>query len=185
MPGPHGGHGGANRFAKPKNTKKTILRILHYLSPSKIPLVGVALLILITVGANLGGSYYMRPLINKLVGGGFQGPSDLLLALVPLASCAGEAGTPPEESARLEEPARERYFTDSAGRVVAVSGTITRIVPSSSLAQAVLFAIAPDMLVGLASRWNASAGGLIDRQYLDLPDYLTRRQFNVRLALEF
>ena len=84
MPGPHGGPGGANRFAKPKNTKKTILRILHYLSPSKIPLVGVALLILITVGANLGGSYYMRPLINKLVGGGFQGPSDLLLALVPL-----------------------------------------------------------------------------------------------------
>lgn len=92
-----------------------------------------------------------------------------LLTLVPLASCAGEAGTPPEESARLEEPAGERYFTDSAGRVVAVSGTITRIVPSSSLAQAVLFAIAPDMLVGLASRWSASAGGLIDRQYLDLP----------------
>ena len=77
MPGPHGGPGGANRFAKPKNTKKTILRILHYLSPSKIPLVGVALLILITVGANLGGSYYMRPLINKLVGGGFGGKEDV------------------------------------------------------------------------------------------------------------
>jgi iron complex transport system substrate-binding protein len=92
-----------------------------------------------------------------------------LLALVPLASCAGEAGTPPMGTAHLEEPAGERYFTDSAGRVVAVSGTITRIVPSSSLAQAVLFAIAPDMLVGLASRWSASAGGLIDRQYLDLP----------------
>ena len=44
----------------------------------------MALLLLITVGANLGGSYYMRPLINKLVGGEFQGPSDLLLALVPL-----------------------------------------------------------------------------------------------------
>ena len=38
-----------------------------------------------------------------------------LLTLVPLDACAGEAGTPPEETANLEEPAGERYFTDSAG----------------------------------------------------------------------
>ena len=82
MPGPHG-HG-ANKFAKPKNTKKTMLRLLGYLSRRKLPLVGIALLLLLSVVANLGGSYYMRPLINSLVNGDFQGPGDLLLALVPL-----------------------------------------------------------------------------------------------------
>ena len=82
MPGP--GPRGNNKFAKPKDTKKTVLRILRYLSPSKLPLVGVGLLLLITVGCNLGGSYYMRPLINKLVGGAFDGPADLLVALIPL-----------------------------------------------------------------------------------------------------
>ena len=83
MPGPGhgpGGPGGANRFAKPKNTKKTALRILGYLSKSKLPLLGVGLCLLITVGCNLGGSYYMRPFINMLVGGGIAGPADLLLA---------------------------------------------------------------------------------------------------------
>ena len=82
MPGPHGNS--ANKFAKPKNTKKTLLRLLGYLSRRKLPLVGIALLLLLSVVANLGGSYYMRPLINSLVNGDFQSPGDLLLALVPL-----------------------------------------------------------------------------------------------------
>ncbi len=82
MPGPHGR--GNNKFAKPKDAKKTIFRLLGYLSQSKLPLIGVGLLLLISVGTNLGGSYYMRPLINSLVDGTFQGPGDLLKALVPL-----------------------------------------------------------------------------------------------------
>ena len=80
MPGPHG----SNTFAKPKDTKKTLLRLLGYLSQSKLPLVGVALLLLTSVGTNLAGSYYMRPLINSLVDGTFRGPGDLLRALIPL-----------------------------------------------------------------------------------------------------
>ena len=101
MPGP-GPHGNRS-FAKPKDTKKTIFRLLTYLSRSKLPLVGVGLLLLITVCANLAGSYYMRPFINKLVGnsdgssdiftafldrlaggGTFSGPAGLLKALIPL-----------------------------------------------------------------------------------------------------
>ena len=82
MPGPHGR--GNNKFAKPKDAKKTVFRLLGYLSQSKLPLIGVGLLLLISVGTNLGGSYYMRPLINNLVDGAFQGPGDLLKALVPL-----------------------------------------------------------------------------------------------------
>ncbi len=84
MPGPgHGGPGGRS-FAKPKNTKATALRVLGYLSQSKLPLVVVFVCLLLSVASNIGGSYYMRPLINDLVSGVFQGPGDLLKALVPL-----------------------------------------------------------------------------------------------------
>ena len=81
MAGPHG----PKSFAKPKDAKKTAFRILGYLSKSKLPLAAVFACLLLSVGANIGGSYYMRPLINDLVGGVFHGPGDLLLALVPLA----------------------------------------------------------------------------------------------------
>lgn len=60
-------------------------------------------------------------------------------------------------------------FTDDAGRQVQVPAEISRIVPSGPLAQMILFAIAPDMFVGLASKWPASAQGIIDQKYLDLP----------------
>ena len=80
MPGPFGN----KSFAKPKDTKKTALRVLGYLSKSKLPLIAVFTFLLLSVGANIGGAYYMRPLINDLVGGVFHGPGDLLLALVPL-----------------------------------------------------------------------------------------------------
>ena len=82
MPGP--GPRGNNKFAKPKDAKKTIFRLLGYLSRSKLPLVFVALLLLTSVAANLAGSYYMRPLINNLVDGTFQSGADLLKALIPL-----------------------------------------------------------------------------------------------------
>lgn len=60
-------------------------------------------------------------------------------------------------------------FTDSAGRVVEVPTKITRIVPSGALAQIALFALAPEMFVGLSSKWDATAQEYIDTQYLDLP----------------
>ena len=80
MPGPHKNKG----FSKPKDTKAAVKRLLGYLSQSKLPLLAVLLCLLLSVGANIGGSYYMRPLINDLVSGVFHGPGDLLKALVPL-----------------------------------------------------------------------------------------------------
>jgi len=82
MPGP--GPRGRGGFSKPKDTQKTIRRLLGYLSQSKLPLVGVLICLLLSVGSNIGGSYYMRPIINNLVGGVYGGPADLLAALVPL-----------------------------------------------------------------------------------------------------
>ncbi|WP_313128751.1 ABC transporter substrate-binding protein [Anaerocolumna sp.] len=60
-------------------------------------------------------------------------------------------------------------FTDSAGRQVEVPTNITRIAPSGSLAQIVLFALAPDMFVGLAGEWDAEAEQYLDSSYYNLP----------------
>lgn len=60
-------------------------------------------------------------------------------------------------------------FTDDAGRQVEIPAEISRIVPAGPLAQMILFAIAPDMFVGLASKWHDSAKEMIDPQYVDIP----------------
>jgi iron complex transport system substrate-binding protein len=60
-------------------------------------------------------------------------------------------------------------FTDSAGRQVEVPAKITKIVPSGPLAQIVLFALAPDMLVGVSGEWSAEAEQYLDSKYYNLP----------------
>lgn len=60
-------------------------------------------------------------------------------------------------------------FTDDLGREVEIDAEISRIVPTGPLSQIYLYAIAPDMFVGLASRWSASAEGIIPQKYLNLP----------------
>lgn len=60
-------------------------------------------------------------------------------------------------------------FTDSAGREVKLPKNITRIAPSGLLAQIVLFAIAPDALVGLSGQWTDNASQYLNSRYLELP----------------
>lgn len=60
-------------------------------------------------------------------------------------------------------------FTDSAGRQVEVPRHITRIAASGSMAQIVIFALAPDMLAGLAGKWADAAKPFIDPKYYNLP----------------
>jgi len=60
-------------------------------------------------------------------------------------------------------------FTDDCGREVVISNEISRIVPSGPAAQIILYAIAPEMLVGLAAQWSDNAKEIIPEQYLDLP----------------
>lgn len=62
-----------------------------------------------------------------------------------------------------------RVFTDSVGRQVTVDQEISRIAVSGPLAQIVVFAIAPDMFVGLANEWDASAEQYLDTEYYQLP----------------
>jgi iron complex transport system substrate-binding protein len=60
-------------------------------------------------------------------------------------------------------------FTDSVGREVELPAKITRIAASGAMAQIVLFALAPDMLVGTASKWSESAERYLDAKYYNLP----------------
>lgn len=60
-------------------------------------------------------------------------------------------------------------FTDSAGRTVELPANITRIAPSGQLAQIVLFALVPDMFVGISNKWSASAEKYLDTKYYNLP----------------
>lgn len=60
-------------------------------------------------------------------------------------------------------------FTDDSGREVEIPAHITRIVPSGPMAQIVLFAIAPEMFVGLGAKWDENARGIVPDEYFDLP----------------
>lgn len=68
-----------------------------------------------------------------------------------------------------EEYHKTVIFTDDSGREVEVPAEITRIAAAGPVAQILLFAIAPEKLVGLAAQWNNSAQGIIPVEYFDLP----------------
>lgn len=67
----------------------------------------------------------------------------------------------------LGEGARE--FTDDTGRTVTIDQEITRIAVSGVGAQIAVFALAPQMLVGVTSEWDAGSEAYIDPAYRALP----------------
>lgn len=83
-------------------------------------------------------------------------------------SAAASVAASPSPSPSPSAPASVT-FTDSAGRKVEIPGNIDRIAPSGQLAQMVLFALAPDKLVGLSNKWGDAAGAYMDEKYLKLP----------------
>ena len=90
----------------------------------------------------------------------------LLLAVVCILSLVSCGQNEPAVSTVALET---RSYTDACGREVELPAEITRIVPSGALPQIILFAIAPDLFVGLADEWNAGAAEYIDEAYLNLP----------------
>ena len=67
--GPRRGPGGPGMRAhgKPKDTKKTVKRLLSYLSPYRFRLVLVLVCMLFSTASSLVGGYILRPVINSLV----------------------------------------------------------------------------------------------------------------------
>jgi ATP-binding cassette subfamily B protein len=88
FPGPRGGgHGPGGRqhgYERPKNAKRTLLRLLQYLSNRKLTLVIVVLMMFVGSGSMLAGNYFLKPMINDyILPGDFNG---LLNALIALAA---------------------------------------------------------------------------------------------------
>ena len=54
-------------YKRPKNTKKTLLRLLKYLGRHKISMAAVAFLVLVSSGANILGTYLLKPVINRFI----------------------------------------------------------------------------------------------------------------------
>ena len=62
MPGPR-----RMAMGKPKDAKKTIARILKYLSPYKLRLVFVVIGILLSALAGVAGTYMLKPILNEYI----------------------------------------------------------------------------------------------------------------------
>ena len=74
-------------------------------------------------------------------------------------------------TAGQSQSADTRTFTDDAGRQVEIPMEISRVVPSSALGQMILQAIAPEMLVGLASALPEEARGYAQDNLFALPEF--------------
>ena len=62
-----------------------------------------------------------------------------------------------------------RVWTDSLGREVSLPETVERVALAGPLAQIVLYALAPEKLVGYSSDWTADEEQFIPVQYRNLP----------------
>ena len=77
----------------PKDTKKTVLQLMRYLGRHKLALIAVAVMVFIGSGANIFGTYLLKPVINRFVlTGDVQGLMAMLL-LMGLMYLAGAAAT--------------------------------------------------------------------------------------------
>ena len=83
--GPRGhGPGARGGYQKPKDAKKTALRLLSYVTERKGLLALVLLCLLISVGTNLAGSYMLRPIINDFIYSGATDVAGLGFSLLKL-----------------------------------------------------------------------------------------------------
>ena len=83
-PGP-GGPGARGGFQKPKDMRRTIIRLAGYVAKSKLTLLFVLLCLLASVFANLGGTYLQRGIINEFIWSGCTDFRGLFLSVAKLA----------------------------------------------------------------------------------------------------
>ncbi len=82
MQGPRGGHGMSGAFERPKNTRKTLLRLLMYLNKKKWFLLLAFILMIVSSFSMLAGNYFLKPLINNyILPGDFAGLGRALMGL--------------------------------------------------------------------------------------------------------
>ena len=94
-----------------------------------------------------------------------------LIILIALFSCALFAQSVAEVSS--ETAATTQIFVDDLGREVELPANITRIAPSGSNAQVIVFQIAPEKLVGLATKLSGDELTIYPSYTHDLPAFGT------------
>ena len=108
----------------------------------------------------------------------------LLLASIMLFALI--ACTKQNETKEEAKPATF-MFTDSVGRTVELPTEIKKVAISGPLAQIVVFALCPDRLVGIASKWDKTAEQYLATEYYNLPElgqlYGGRGELNLETLL--
>ena len=89
----------------------------------------------------------------------------LVLALIMLCTACGSKVVD-DDNVSAED---KRVFVDSCGREVLVDKEITKVALSGTLAQIVVFALAPEKMVGLVSEWDSMAKEYLATEYYQMP----------------
>ena len=92
------------------------------------------------------GETHMKKLISLLL------TLTLLAGCLPVAFAEGET----------------RTFTDSTGRTIELPAQIDRIAVSGALAKMIVFAIAPDQMVGVPTPWDVGELPFVPEKYRDM-----------------
>ena len=88
------------------------------------------------------------------------------------AAPAAEPAAPAPEPEPTVEPESETYvFTDSTGREVELPRNITRVASGGPLANIMIYAVKPEVIVGWSSSPSKLAQKYIGEAYWDLPEY--------------
>ena len=81
-----------NGYARPKNKKKTIRQLLHYMGIYKWSMVLVALLVCISSMANIMGTYLLKPVINNyILPGDIPGLLGMVFSMALMYGCGALA----------------------------------------------------------------------------------------------
>ena len=81
-----------NGYARPKNKKKTIRQLLHYMGIYKWSMVLVALLVCISSMANIMGTYLLKPVINNyILPGDIPGLLSMVFSMALMYGCGALA----------------------------------------------------------------------------------------------
>lgn len=73
------------------------------------------------------------------------------------------------DSSETADSAEVITFTDDCGRTVEIDGPVTKLVPSGPLSQIMLFALVPDLFVGVSSDWDEAAAAYLNEEHYNLP----------------
>ncbi len=100
-----------------------------------------------------------------------------LVAALILTGCSAKNSEAPAESVQHEtsEPTKVTsdetiVFKDSVGREVTVPKQIQKVAISGPLAQIMVFSLAPDEMVGIATPWSKAAEPYLSPEYYNLPE---------------